>query len=93
MGQSRTSKYYAKNAKARAKRLAYQKEYDKKPENVKKRTELNQKNRDEGTYGNGDGKDWSHTKRGFKLKLASINRGSKTDQPGDKRARGCKKKK
>jgi len=72
---SRTSEYYKKNPKARAKRLAYQKKYDKKPSQVKKRVELNKDNRKRGTYGNGDGKDVSHCKGGgTKLESASKNR-------------------
>jgi len=72
---SRTSEYYKKNPKARAKRLAYQKKYDKKPSQVKKRVELNRDNRKRGTYGNGDGKDVSHCKGGgTKLESASKNR-------------------
>lgn len=93
MGQSKTSKYYAENPEARKKRQEYQKKYDKSPAQKKRRAELNKENRKRGTYGNGDGKDVSHTKRGYVLKPASINRGSKTDQPGDRRARGTKKKK
>ena len=37
------------------------------------------------------GKDISHTKRGTTLKPKSVNRGSKTDTAGDRRARGKKK--
>jgi hypothetical protein len=93
VGQSRTSKFYKDNPEAAEKRRAYQREYDKKPRQKERRKVLNKKNRDEGTYGNGDNLDWSHTKRGFKLKPLSKNRGSKDDQPGDRRARGgkCKK--
>lgn len=86
-----TAKYYSENKKAKAKKDAYQKEYNKKPEQVKKRVELNKVNRDRGTYGNGDGLDMSHTKNGIVKKKASINRGSKKDAPGDVRARGKKK--
>jgi hypothetical protein len=84
----RTAKYYADNPEARKKRLEYQKEYNKKDREVKKRVELTKENRKRGTVGNGDGKDLSHTKNGFVLKKASVNRGSKSDMPGDKRARG-----
>jgi hypothetical protein len=45
----------------------YKKEYEKygKSESAKKyRAELNQYNREKGTYGNGDGKDASHNSRG-----------------------------
>ena len=86
-----TAKYYSENKKAKAKKDAYQKEYNKKPEQVKKRVELNKVNRDRGTYGNGDGLDMSHTKNGIVKKKASVNRGSKKDAQGDVRARGKKK--
>jgi hypothetical protein len=84
----RTAKYYASNPEARKKRLEYQKEYNKQDREVKKRVELNAENRKRGTYGNNDGKDVAHTKSGTKLQKASVNRGSKTAMPGDKRARG-----
>ena len=85
---NRTAKYYASNPEARKKRLEYQKEYNKQDREVKKRVELNAENRKRGTYGNGDGKDVAHTKSGTKLQKASVNRGSRTAMPGDKRARG-----
>ena len=84
----RTAKYYASHPEARKKRLEYQKEYNKQDREVKKRVELNAENRKRGTYGNGDGKDVAHTKSGTKLQKASVNRGSRTAMPGDKRARG-----
>lgn len=86
-----TAKYYKDNPKAKAKKDSYQKEYNKKPEQVKKRVELNKVNRDRGTYGNGDGLDMAHTKNGIVKKKASVNRGSNKDSAGDKRARGKKK--
>jgi hypothetical protein len=89
----RTAKYYASNPEARKKRLEYQKEYNKQDREVKKRVELNAENRKRGTYGNGDGKDVAHTKSGTKLQKASVNRGSRTAMPGDKRARGNGRKK
>jgi hypothetical protein len=89
----KTAKFYADNEESRKKRLAYQKEYNKKPEQRKKRSELVKANRDSGTYGNGDGIDLSHTKKGIVKKKASVNRGSKGDMPGDKKARGGKGKK
>lgn len=89
-----TAKYYSENKKAKAKKDAYQKEYNKKPEQVKKRVELNKANRKShknGTSSVGDGKDQSHTKNGMVLKPQSVNRGSNKDSAGDKRARGKKK--
>jgi len=87
----RTAKYYAANPDAKKKHNDYQKEYNKSPDQVKKRVELNAVNRKRGTYGNGDGLDASHTKNGIVMKSASSNRGSKCAMPGDKRARGTKK--
>lgn len=89
----KTSTYYKQNPEARKKRLEYQKEYNKKEREVKKRVELNAENRKRGTYGNGDGKDVAHTKNGTRLQKASVNRGSKSAMPGDKRARGNGRKK
>ena len=87
----RTAKYYAANPEAKKRHNDYQKEYNKSPDQVKKRVELNAVNRKRGTYGNGDGLDASHTKNGIVMKSASSNRGSKCAMPGDKRARGTKK--
>jgi hypothetical protein len=90
-----TAKFYKDNKKSKAKKDAYQKEYNKRPEQVKKRVELNKANRKShknGTTKVGDGKDQSHTKNGLVLKPQSVNRGSKADAPGDVRARGKKKK-
>jgi len=91
MGNSKTSKHYASNPKSRERHREYQAEYNKRPDQVKKRVELNAVNRKNHASGKskvGDGKDVSHTKSGLKLKSASTNRGSKCDSPGDKRARG-----
>tara|TARA_R110000868_G_scaffold404243_2_gene682205 strand:+ start:1530 stop:1817 length:288 start_codon:yes stop_codon:yes gene_type:complete len=46
------------------KKLAYDKKYQDNPKRVNYREDLNQANRKAGTYGNGDGKDMSHTKAG-----------------------------
>lgn len=89
----KTASYYKSNPEARKKRLEYQKEYNKKAREVKKRVELNKENRKRGTYGNGDGLDVAHTKNGTKLQKASVNRGSRSAMPGDKRARGNGRKK
>lgn len=91
MAKGKSSQYYATHPEARAKKQAYQREYNKKDSQVKKRVELTKINRERGTYGNGDGKDASHTKRGIVMKKASVNRGSSSDMPGDRRARGGKK--
>jgi len=57
---------------------SYQKKYDASSLQIKKRTKLNQENRNRGTYGNGDGKDVSHKKDGSTfLEKASKNRARK----------------
>jgi hypothetical protein len=79
---SRTSKFYKDNPEARDKRLKYQKKYNKQSMQIRKRVELNKINRQKGTYGNGDGKDVSHTKDGSTVmedqsKNRARNRGKK----------------
>jgi hypothetical protein len=72
---SRTSDYYKKNPKARAKRLKQQARYNRQSLQIEKRVELNRENHKRGTYGNGDGKDVSHKKNGSTvLEKASTNR-------------------
>tara|TARA_R110000824_G_scaffold255804_4_gene444787 strand:- start:506 stop:784 length:279 start_codon:yes stop_codon:yes gene_type:complete len=74
-GTSKSSKNYAKSPASKKKKNDYQKEYDKSPKQRKKRSELNKANRKAGTYGNGDGLDMSHTKKGTIVKeKASKNR-------------------
>jgi hypothetical protein len=46
------------------KKKQYDAEYSATPERKKYRAELNAENKKRGTYGNGDGKDISHTKSG-----------------------------
>jgi len=82
-----------------AKKRNYKKEYKKfqsSTEQKKKRAARNKANRKakkQGTIKKGDGYDMAHTKNGVRKKKASVNRGSKTDQPGDKKARGKGQKK
>lgn len=92
--KGKTARYYDANPEAKAKKDAYNKEFNKKPEQRAKRAELSKINREHQKSGKGrvgDGKDVSHTKNGVVLKKASINRGSKSDSQGDVRARGGKK--
>ena len=56
----RTKKYYDANPDAYAKKLKYDKQYNKKSSRIKYRSALNKYNRKRGTYGNGDGLDASH---------------------------------
>jgi len=93
-GKSKSAKYYQDNPEARKKKNEYQKKYNAKSGAKKKRAELNKANRKAGTYGNGDGRDVSHKNGKIKGTLPqSKNRGSKSNSAGDRRARGCKKKK
>jgi hypothetical protein len=71
----KTAKYYRENPDARKKKNEYQKRFNKKPSAVKKRVEANRANRKAGTYGNGDGLDYSHTTG--KMESQSKNRGRK----------------
>lgn len=92
---SRTAEYYHTHPKARKKKAEYDKKYNAQPEQREKRAELVQYNRDhDKKYGkkSREGKDASHTSHGIVYKKSSVNRGSKTDQAGDRRARGGKKK-
>ena len=61
-GDSKSAKYFQDNPKARNNKDAYNKAYHNTPERKKYRVRLNKKNREEGTYGNKDSKDMSHTK-------------------------------
>lgn len=58
MSLSRTAKYYRKNPRARAVKMVYDKEYQKKESAVKKRVECNKWNRKNGKKG--DNIDCSH---------------------------------
>lgn len=59
-GKSKSAKYFAANPEARKKKNAYQKKYNARASERKRRSELNKYNREKGTYGNGDKKDASH---------------------------------
>ena len=70
-----TSTYYKQNPAARKRRLKQQGAYNKTEKGLKIRTDANKLNRKLGTYGNGDGKDASHTGPGKgKTETASANR-------------------
>ena len=57
----KTSTYYKANPKAKRRRLRQQSRYNKTNKGLMIRTAANKLNRKLGTYGNGDGKDASHT--------------------------------
>ena len=63
-GTSKSARYYQSNPEAKAKKDAYNKKYHSTDKRKKYRSELNKANRKDGTYGNGDNKDKSHTKSG-----------------------------
>ena len=70
-----TSDYYKSNPEAKAKRLKQQAKYNKTKKGVALRVKANKLNRKLGTYGNGDGKDASHTSsNNGKLEIPSKNR-------------------
>lgn len=66
--------------KATGRDYSYQKAYNKRPEQVAKRVELNRANRQAGTYGNKDGLDASHSPDGriTRMESQSTNRARKT---------------
>lgn len=74
------------------KKRARDKKNNAKKANKKKRAKTNSARKKLGLKV-GDKRDASHTKNGIRAKHRSKNRGSKSDQAGDKRARGGKKKK
>jgi len=68
--------------KATGRNYKYDSEYQSSPARKKYRAQLNKANRKAGTYGNKDGKDMSHTKKGKLVKEAQSknrarNRGKK----------------
>lgn len=98
MPLGRTARYYkngttikgkskpANSKRAKAVKKKKDTEVNARPEQRAKRSELVTERRKRGIYGKG-GKDLAHTSNGIKAKDSSENRGSKSDSPGDKRAR------
>jgi hypothetical protein len=84
MRAKKSTKYYQENPEARRKKNEYNKKYHSTPSRRAYRAELNQKNREAGTYGNGDGKDYDHTEG--KFMSASKNRAK--DRPVKKAQNG-----
>jgi hypothetical protein len=71
----RSSKFYSSNPEAKAKKDAYNKKFNTKPEQLAKRRELSAERRSRGIMGKG-GKDMSHTKDGRMVpESPTINRG------------------
>lgn len=85
-GKSPSYKKRGMSKAAIAKKRAYDKAYSAKPAQKKRRAELNKVNRDRGTYGNGDKKDASHTKRGtIVMERQSTNRARNGSGKGGRR--------
>lgn len=70
------------NTKSNGRDYSKEKEYQSSPERIKYRTALNKANRDAGTYGNGDGKDMSHTKSGKIVKESQKTNRARNGQNG-----------
>ena len=88
---SESAKYYRTHPEARERKKRYDSIFESSPSQKAKRRELARHNAaHDKKYGAASrkGKDASHTKSGIRYKPSSVNRGSKTDMPGDRRARG-----
>lgn len=84
-GKSESAKYFASHPEARAKKNAYNKAYHASDERKAYRASLNKANRNAGTYGNGDGKDASHTKSGKLVKEAASKNRARNGKGDNKR--------
>lgn len=88
---SKSAEYYRSHPAAKARKASYDTKFEKSPSQMAKRRELARKNAEhDRKYGAASrrGKDLAHTKNGLRYKPSSVNRGSKSDMPGDRRARG-----
>lgn len=93
-GTSKSAKYFQNNKAAREKKKAYDKEYHSSEERKAYRASLNRANKKAGTYGNGDGKDMSHTKSGKLVKESqSKNRARNGKSGSSKKSSGSRSKK
>ena len=61
----KTKRFYDENPDSYEKKKAYDKKYHSTRERKQYRAFLNKKNRQAGTYGNGDGKDYDHDEKRF----------------------------
>lgn len=88
---SESAKYYHAHPEARERKKRYDSIFESSPSQKAKRRELARHNSEhDKKYGAASrkGMDASHTKSGIRYKPSSVNRGSKTDMAGDRRARG-----
>ena len=72
--KGRTQRYYDANPEARKKKAEYDKKFQKKKRQVKKRVEANKFNRNNPKSVKGDGMDASHKGGRIVLEKASLNR-------------------
>ena len=82
MALSKSAKYFRNNPEARKKKNEYNKEYHSTPKRKRYRVRLNKANRQAGTYGNGDGKDMSHTKSGRLVKESQSQNRARNGKDG-----------
>jgi hypothetical protein len=92
--RSRRNRVVGKNKRpksnlATGRNYDYDKKYQSTSKEKKRRANRNKSRKSLGLKV-GDPRDAAHTKNGLVKKHRSNNRGSKTDMPGDKRARGGK---
>jgi hypothetical protein len=86
MTLSKSAKYYRSNSKARKAKQNYDTKYHGTAKRRAYRSDLNKENRRRGTYGNGDGKDVSHTRKGTTV-LESQSKNRARQGAGGKRKR------
>lgn len=79
-GKSESAKYFAANPEAAENKRRIQRKINKSKKKRKYRAFLNRKNREAGTYGNGDGKDYDHKEGVF----MSAKRNRSKDKPKKK---------
>ena len=84
-GKSKSAKYFASHPEARAKKNEYNTKYHSTPERIKYRSKLNSANKENGTYGNHDGKDESHTKSGRLVKEKQSSNRARNGKGNNKR--------
>ena len=88
---SSSAEYYRTHPAAMARKASYDTKFESSHSQKAKRMELACHNAaHDKKYGSASrkGMDASHTKSGIRYKPSSVNRGSKTDMAGDRRARG-----
>ena len=86
MALGRTARHYKKNPKSRAKKAAYDKEYNKKPSAVKKRVEANRARRKAKSAGKKiKGLDYDHATGRFVKPSVNRGRAEKSRLVGSKR--------